>query len=61
GQQVKLNPADVKEKYIEGVVKYRKALRMRCHSYRIDYIEADIRQGFRQVLLPYLVKRVKMK
>ena len=27
---------------------------------RIDYVEADINRGFRQVLLPYLLKREKM-
>ena len=29
-------------------------------QYRIDFVEADINQGYRQVLLPYLLKRERM-
>ena len=35
-------------------------LKMRCNQYKIDFIEADIRQGYKQVLLPYLLKRERM-
>ncbi len=61
GQKVKVFPNEIKESYLNNVVNYRKELKERCTQYRIDYVEADIREGFRQVLLPYLVKRVKMK
>ena len=34
---------------------------MRCGQYKIDFIEADIANGFDQILTSYLVKRTKMK
>ncbi|MFI5164271.1 MAG: DUF58 domain-containing protein, partial [Bacteroidia bacterium] len=32
-----------------------------CAQYRIDFVEADIKEGFKQVLMPYLIKRSKMQ
>jgi len=61
GQKVKVFPNEIKQTYLENVSNYRKQLKDRCTQYRIDYVEADIREGFRQVLVPYLVKRLKMK
>jgi uncharacterized protein (DUF58 family) len=61
GEKVKVYPNEVKSTYLKQAETYRHALKSRCTQYHIDYIEADINQGFRQVLLPYLVKRVKMK
>jgi uncharacterized protein (DUF58 family) len=61
GEKIKVYPHEVKASYTKHATEYRHALKSRCTQYRIDYIEADINQGFRQVLLPYLVKRVKMK
>jgi len=60
GQQVKLFPAEVKRKYLEAVTRFRNELKLRCGQYQIDLVEADINQGFEQVLLPYLVKRSKL-
>lgn len=39
---------------------YKRELKLRCGQYRIDFVEADIRQGFEQVLLPFLLKRERM-
>jgi len=61
GEKIKVYPNEVKASYTKHVAEYQHALKSKCTQYRIDYIEADINQGFRQVLLPYLVKRVKMK
>jgi len=61
GEQVKIHPSEVRETYVNSMKAYRKELMLRCRQYRIDLIEADIKAGFRQVLLPYMVKRVKMK
>jgi uncharacterized protein (DUF58 family) len=61
GQKVKLYPNEVKAGYLQNIRTYRDELRMKCNQYRIDYVEADINKGFRQVLLPYLMKRIKMK
>lgn len=59
--RVKLQPNQVREAYQKAVGDYLQALRLRCAQYRIDFIEADIAEGFEQILSAYLVKRTKMK
>jgi len=59
GRQLKLNPLEIKEKYIESMENFKKELRLRCGQFRIDFVEADINKGFHNVLLPYLMKREK--
>lgn len=60
GQQLKLNPSEVKASYVARAQAYKKLLHERCAQYRIDVVEADIRKGFHQILQPYLIKRSKM-
>ena len=60
GEDLKVFPSKVKEKYTEAIGKYKQELKLRCGQYRIDFVEADINNGFEHVLLPYLVKREKM-
>lgn len=60
GEEVRLNPHEVKGAYTEAVTGYRNELKLRCAQYRIDFVEADINRGFDQVLLPYLLKRGKL-
>lgn len=60
GERVKLQPNQVKEYYVEQVTAYKERLRMKCLQYGIEYVEADINDGFRTVLQGYLVKRNKM-
>ncbi len=61
GDKVRLQSNQVKDYYKEQMEKFKKDLELKCMQYRIDFVEADINQGFRQVLLPYLVKRSKMR
>jgi len=61
GEEVKVHPSEVREMYVSSMNTYRTDLLIRCRQYHIDLVEADIKQGFRQVLIPYLVKRGKMK
>ena len=60
GQELKIHPHEVKEQYVKSVGDFTKELKLRCWQYRIDFVEADINKGFRQILLPYLLKREKM-
>lgn len=60
GQELKIHPHEVKERYVKSVGDFSKNLKLKCGQYRIDFIEADINKGFRQILLPYLLKREKM-
>ncbi|HWY98394.1 MAG TPA: DUF58 domain-containing protein [Bacteroidia bacterium] len=61
GDEVKIHPAEVRDTYVSAMASYRKQLMLRCRQYQIDFVEADIKQGFRQILLPYLVKRIRMQ
>jgi uncharacterized protein (DUF58 family) len=60
GEEVKLQPNEIKETYLKEMADYKKELLLKCGQYRIDFVEADINLGFDQVLMPYLVKRTKM-
>jgi uncharacterized protein (DUF58 family) len=60
GEQLKVHPSKLREKYIESLTTFRNELKLRCGQYHIDLLEADINAGFEQVLLPYLVKRSKL-
>ena len=60
GEQVKVHASEVKDQYISSMNAYKHELKARCAQYRIDFVEADIHEGYRQVLLPYLLKRERM-
>lgn len=60
GEELKVNPSQVKETYTELITAFRKELEERCNQYRIDLINADINEGFYPVLNSYLIKRSRM-
>lgn len=60
GREVKVMPRDVRLDYVKRMKQFLKELKLRCGQYQIDLVEADISQGFDQVLLPYLLKRQKL-
>jgi uncharacterized protein (DUF58 family) len=60
GERMKLQPAEVREKYVESVRNYFNEIKLRCASYRIDFMPAAIEEGYDQILLQYLLKRQKM-
>ena len=60
-ERVKVQPAQVKEYYQSELKKFYYDLKLRCGQYKIDFIEADINEGFDPILTSYLVKRSKMK
>lgn len=57
GEQIKLNPKQIKDNYIAEVQKFTNALKLKCGQYHIDFVEADINEGFNNILLTYLIKR----
>ncbi len=61
GEKVKVRSNEVKSHYMEQMAKFMKNIKLRCDQYKIDFIEADMNKEFSQVLMPYLVKRMKMK
>ncbi len=60
GQELKIHPHEVKDLYIKSIRAFKDELILRCGQYHIDLVEADINEGFRQILLPYLLKREKL-
>lgn len=60
GEKVKVRSNEVKTIYKQQIDAYLKDLKLRCGQYGIDLIEADMMEDFRNVLLPYLVRRSKM-
>lgn len=60
GEEVKVNPNDIREKYIEETKKRKEKLKLRCLQYGIEFVEADVNQGFNNLLENYLIKRKKM-
>ncbi|MCO4293995.1 DUF58 domain-containing protein [Solitalea sp. MAHUQ-68] len=60
GEEIKVQPGQVKESYLKAITEYKYNLMLKCAQYRIDYIDADINEGFYPILNAYLVKRNKM-
>ncbi len=60
GEEVRLQSNQVKDYYKDQVIAFQKQLKVKCLQYKIDYVEADIHKGFRNILQAYLVKRSKM-
>ena len=60
GEEVRLQSNQVKDYYKEQVVAFQEKLKIKCLQYKIDFVEADIKRGFRPILQSYLVKRSKM-
>ncbi|QCR22431.1 DUF58 domain-containing protein [Pontibacter sp. SGAir0037] len=61
GQELKLQPSQVKEHYQAAVESYKKELALKCGQYKIDFVPVDILEPFDKVLYSYLVKRAKVK
>jgi len=57
GAQIALNPLDYKEIYRKLSGDFLTELKNRCSMYDIDYVEADISKTFKEILIPYLIKR----
>ncbi len=60
GEEIKIRPHEIRDEYIARIANFRSELMKRCAQYRIEFVEADISLGFKQILLPFLLKRMKM-
>ena len=61
GEEVKLQPSQVKEHYHTAIEQYKKEIALRCGQYKIDFVPVDISEPFDKVLYSYLVKRSKVR
>ncbi|MFH2143139.1 MAG: DUF58 domain-containing protein [Bacteroidota bacterium] len=57
---MKVNPAEIREKYKELVTRYFEELKLRCTQFEIDFVESDINEDFSKVLMAYLIKRRRL-
>lgn len=60
GREIKFSPNEIRETYKQKIAEFYQELKLRCGEFQIEFVEADINQGFREVLLPYLIKRSKL-
>lgn len=61
GETIRLQSDQVKDLYKQKIESYNKMIKTKCLQYKIDLVEADIREGFAPILRAYLVKRSKMR
>jgi len=60
GENIKVHPGKIRDAYRESLLHYRQQLELKCAQYKIDIIDANISDGYHQILKQYLVKRNKM-
>lgn len=61
GERLKLNPAEIRERYTKQLENFHAELRMKCNQLKIDFISANSRTDYFTVLQSYLIKRSKMR
>lgn len=61
GEEMKVHPGRIRETYRAAIDQYRRELELKCAQYHIDLIDANIHDGYNQILKAYLVKRAAMK
>lgn len=60
GQTIKINPNNVREQYKERVSEFFNEIKYKAGQFHIDFIEADINEDFKDVLVKFLIKRKKL-
>lgn len=60
GEELRVHPNEIKTSYLNSLNTWRNKLQLKCAQYHIDLIDANVHNGFDQVLKAYLVKRNKM-
>ncbi len=60
GETIKLNPNDVRDYFVSLSKSYIEELKLKCGQYKIDFVQADVNSDFKDILIPYLIKRSKM-
>lgn len=60
GEEVKVNPTQIRKAYLENIASFEKDLKLKCSQFKIDFVEADINMGYNKILKSFLVKRSKL-
>ncbi len=61
GEEMSLNPAQIRENYEEAVLAFSERFKSRCRERNIDFVELDTMKSYRTALLAYLNKRNRLK
>ena len=59
-ERIRLNPAAIRKEFKKHMNEEYHQLYLKCAKLKIDLIEADINEGFDEILKAYLIKRQKM-
>ncbi len=60
GEKMKLQPAEIKEKYTTEINRYFNEVSLKCTQYHVDFYAIDIKDPIQDVLVKYLLKRQKL-
>jgi uncharacterized protein (DUF58 family) len=60
GEELSLQPAQVRDHYTEAVEHFTEAFRRRCLEHDIDFVELDTNEAYDSALLAYLNKRSRL-
>lgn len=60
GETIKLNPNEIREYYKNVSSNFFNRLKLKSGQYKIDFVQADVKSDFKEVLAPFLMKRSKM-
>jgi uncharacterized protein (DUF58 family) len=60
GEEIKVHPNKIRDAYRLNLDHYRHQLELKCAQYHIDLVEANIHEGYNNILKAYLVKRNSM-
>jgi len=58
--EVQLFPSEIKKEYYDKMSDYYNNLKLKCHQFGIEFVLCDIKNGYKDVLLKYLLKRKKL-
>lgn len=60
GDRIKIHSNELKAQYQESVKAFFEEISLRAKQYAIDFVEADINEGYEKILLSYIIKRQRM-
>ena len=60
GEEITLQPAQLRESYAEAVTAFADRFRRRCREYHVDFVELDTAEPYNTALLAYLNKRRRL-
>ena len=60
-EKIKLNPAEIRERFTTHLTQFHKELKLKCNQLKIDFISANSHSDYAEVLQAYLIKRSKMR